>query len=245
MERSVIRGRHRQLHAHPDFASLHPGYNDGWFVIDENFVPGGTFFFTVTLADRHSSALVTSISLLRHAFRTTRRERPFSVDAIVVLPDHLHIVMTLPSDDSDFPGRWKRIKSLFTRHAVARGIACERNRRGEYALWQRRFWEHTVRDEIGPCSTRRLHPLQSRQTRARSAGWRLAALVLSSLREAWRIAERLGRHRCKKRGLRRACRLNPDCASLHPGYSLSTCGRPPRHPPLVTKRLTMVLVSVT
>lgn len=112
-----------------------------------NFVPGGTFFFTATLADRRSSALVDNIGLLRRAFRTTRRERPFSIDAVVVLPDHLHIIMTLPPDDADFPGRWKRVKSLFTRHVVARGNAYKRNRRGEYALWQRRFWEHTVRDE--------------------------------------------------------------------------------------------------
>jgi putative transposase len=112
-----------------------------------NFVPGGTFFFTATLADRRSMALVENIGLLRRAFRTTRHERPFSVDAVVVLPDHLHIVMTLPPDDADFPGRWKRIKSLFTRYVVARDPNYDRNKRGEYALWQRRFWEHTIRDE--------------------------------------------------------------------------------------------------
>jgi putative transposase len=112
-----------------------------------NFVPGGTFFFTATLADRRSSALVENIGLLRRAFRTTRMERPFTVDAIVVLPDHLHVVMTLPPDDADFSGRWKRFKGLFTRYAGARGRAFERNKRGEYSLWQRRFWEHTIRDE--------------------------------------------------------------------------------------------------
>jgi putative transposase len=85
--------------------------------------------------------------LLRRAFRTTRHERPFSIDAIVVLPGHLRVVMTLPSDDADFSGRWKRIKSLFTRYVVAHGLEYRRNRRGEYALWQRRFWEHTIRDD--------------------------------------------------------------------------------------------------
>jgi REP element-mobilizing transposase RayT len=69
-----------------------------------NFVPNGTFFFTATLADRRSCGLVENISLLRHAFRVTRHERPFSVDAVLVLPDHLHIVMTLPLDDADFRG---------------------------------------------------------------------------------------------------------------------------------------------
>jgi putative transposase len=112
-----------------------------------NFVPGGTFFFTVTLADRRASTLVENIGLLRQAFRTTRRERPFSIDAVVILPDHLHIVMTLPLDDADFPARWKRIKSLFTRYVVGHGLNYQRNRRGEFALWQRRFWEHTIRDE--------------------------------------------------------------------------------------------------
>ena len=112
-----------------------------------NFLPGGTFFFTATLADRRSCALVENIGLLRYAFRMTRHERPFSVEAVVVLPDHLHIVMTLPPDDADFPGRWKRCKSLFTRLVAKRGDAGPQNRRGEYTLWQRRYWEHTIRDE--------------------------------------------------------------------------------------------------
>jgi putative transposase len=113
----------------------------------QNFLAGGTFFFTATLADRQSSVLVENIGLLRRAFRATRHERPFSIDAIVILPDHLHVVMTLPPEDADFPGRWKRIKSLFTRYVVANGLGYHRNRRGEYALWQRRFWEHTIRDD--------------------------------------------------------------------------------------------------
>jgi putative transposase len=111
-----------------------------------NFVPGGTFFFTVTLADRRSSALVEHIAALRAAFRTTRSERPFAIDAVVVLPDHLHAIMTLPQDDCDFSGRWRRIKSLFT-HGIAGRNDERRNPRGEYSLWQPRFWEHTIRDE--------------------------------------------------------------------------------------------------
>lgn len=73
-------------------------------------------------------------------------ERPFAIDAIVILPEHLHTIMTLPDSDADFSGRWRRIKSLFTRQVAAtEGIKA--SRKGEYALWQRRFWEHTVRDE--------------------------------------------------------------------------------------------------
>jgi len=99
-----------------------------------NFVPGGAFFFTVTLNDRRSSALVDHVALLRAAFRKARTERPFVVDAIVVLPDHLHAIMTLPPDDSDFSDRWRRIKGIFTRSVVAAGVPISRDHRGEYTL---------------------------------------------------------------------------------------------------------------
>ena len=111
-----------------------------------NLVPGGTFFFTVTLADRRSTALVDHIGLLRVAFRRARRRKPFAVDAIVIMPDHLHAILTLPPDDSDFSGRWKAIKAAFTRNVAATGAPVSANARGEFDLWQRRFWEHTVRD---------------------------------------------------------------------------------------------------
>jgi putative transposase len=70
-----------------------------------NFVPGGSYFFTVTLADRTSSALVVHVSALRMALRIARQERPFTIDAIVVLPEHLHAIWTLPAGDADFSGR--------------------------------------------------------------------------------------------------------------------------------------------
>jgi putative transposase len=76
-----------------------------------------------------------------------RRQRPFVVDAIVVLPEHMHVLMTLPQDDADYSGRWRRIKSAFTR-LVSRRMPLERNRRGEFALWQKRFWEHTIRNDL-------------------------------------------------------------------------------------------------
>jgi putative transposase len=111
-----------------------------------NFVPGGTYFFTVTLKDRQSRALIDHIGTLRAAFRTTRAERPFTTDSIVILPDHLNAIITLPTGDADFSGRWRRFKSLFTRQlAVADGLVA--NRKGEFAIWQRRFWEHTIRDD--------------------------------------------------------------------------------------------------
>jgi putative transposase len=112
-----------------------------------NVVPGGTYFFTVTLADRRSSLLVEHISALRSAFRVARNERPFVIDAVVILPDHLHVVMTLPPDDADFPGRWRRIKGHFSSQLIAAYAVLKRHPNGDLSLWQRRFWEHTIRDD--------------------------------------------------------------------------------------------------
>ena len=91
--------------------------------------------------------LIDRIDALRNAFSATRDERPFTIDAIVILPEHLHAIMTLPDGDGDFSGRWRRIKGQFTRQLIAAGVSVERNARGEYALWQSRFWEHTIRDD--------------------------------------------------------------------------------------------------
>lgn len=112
-----------------------------------NFVPDGTFFFTVTLKDRRSKALVEHVALLRAAFRKVRMRRPFGIEAIVVLLDYLHAIFTLPPDDADFSGRWQMIKASFTTGVLAAGVAITRNAKGEYDLWQRRFWEHTIRDD--------------------------------------------------------------------------------------------------
>ncbi|XUM20359.1 REP-associated tyrosine transposase [Bradyrhizobium oligotrophicum S58] len=108
---------------------------------------GGTYFFTLALADRRSGALVDHIDLLRSALLTTRAERPFEIDAIVVLPDHLHVVMTLPEEDVDFSGRWRRLKGHFSSALLHAGTPIPRRRNGELALWQRRFWEHAIRDD--------------------------------------------------------------------------------------------------
>ena len=112
-----------------------------------NRIEGGTYFFTVTLSDRRSRLLVEHAIQLREAFQSTRRERPYKIDAIAVLPDHLHVVMTLPADDSDFAGRWRRIKGHFSSALLDAGVDLPRRSNGELALWQRRYWEHTVRDE--------------------------------------------------------------------------------------------------
>src|ERR1700738_3616290 len=113
-----------------------------------NRVPGGTFFFTVNLLDRRSNLLVARIDALRDAVRRARARRPFHIDAWVVLPDHLHCLWTLPEGDCDFPGRWRAIKTAFSKSLPATE---RRNsvmvRRGEGGIWQRRYWERWVRDE--------------------------------------------------------------------------------------------------
>jgi putative transposase len=112
-----------------------------------NLVPGATFFFTVALADRCSMGLIDHISMLRSAFRKARSERPFDIDAIVILPDHLHAILTLPEGDADFPHRWRRIKTVFTQGVLCAGEALGRRDGTGRGLWQRRFWEHTIRND--------------------------------------------------------------------------------------------------
>lgn len=132
-------------------------------------VTGARYFFSVNLADRRGRLLVEHIDLLRDAVRQTRRERPFEVDAMVVLPNHLHAVWTLPVGDADFSTRWGAIKARFTREIGRVGFqptasvddrmvqgtvgwnptlrSKSKVMRQEGKVWQRRFWEHCIRDE--------------------------------------------------------------------------------------------------
>jgi len=112
-----------------------------------NLAVGGTFFLTATLADRRSRALTEHVAALRSAVKMTRRQHPFTIDAVVVLPDHLHFIMTLPDGDANFPIRLSLIKRRFTTAVVKAGAAVSRYPNRELALWQRRYWEHTIRDE--------------------------------------------------------------------------------------------------
>jgi putative transposase len=112
------------------------------------FVPGGSWFFTVNLLNRRSSLLTDEIDALRDATRRTRERYPFHIDAFVVLPDHLHAVWTLPPDDSDFSVRWRWIKIRFARSLPKQEwLSPVRRARGERGIWQRRFWEHLIRNE--------------------------------------------------------------------------------------------------
>ncbi|MDX1252236.1 MAG: transposase [Gammaproteobacteria bacterium] len=113
-----------------------------------NFIPGGSYFFTVTLLDRASQLLIERIDELRAAFVSVRAERPFEIDAIVVLPEHLHCIWTLPPGDADYALRWREIKSRFSRRIPAgERRTAGRIAKRERGLWQRRYWEHTLRDE--------------------------------------------------------------------------------------------------
>ena len=112
-----------------------------------NRVSGGTYFLTLTLYDRSSKILTERIADLRMAFRSVLRERTFRLEAMVVLPEHLHILLTLPTGDNDFSGRLRLLKSRFTHALVKAEMPLHRNEKGEYNLWQRRFWEHTIRNE--------------------------------------------------------------------------------------------------
>ena len=116
------------------------------------FTPGGSFFFTlVSHGRRLVFANAQAIEISRNAFRTVRTSRPFEIDAMVVMPDHLHCIWTLPPGDADFSTRWRLIKTWFTKH-------CEPDQRTQ-AVWQQRYWEHQLRDETD------LHPVQPCQAR--------------------------------------------------------------------------------
>ena len=113
-----------------------------------NAVAGSSYFFTVNLADRRGALLTDNIELLRAAFREVRRRHPFAIEAIVVLPEHLHAIWTLPAGDGDFPKRWRLIKTIFSRGIPAgEPLSASRRQKHERGLWQRRYWEHTIRDD--------------------------------------------------------------------------------------------------
>ena len=107
-------------------------------------VKGGCYFFTTVTAARRP-ILIDNISKLRNAFRHVRINHAFTIDAIVILPDHMHCIWTLPDGDDDFSMRWRLIKSAFSRHLPV--IPYKGKRQREKGIWQRRFWEHLIRND--------------------------------------------------------------------------------------------------
>jgi putative transposase len=109
---------------------------------------GGIFFFTVTVIDRSNGLLVRQIYRLRRIYASVQKRYPFETVAICILPDHLHAVWALPPGDDDYSMRWSVIKAGFSRglHGTVQRTSSEQARR-ERGLWQRRYWEHAIRDE--------------------------------------------------------------------------------------------------
>ena len=111
-------------------------------------IEGGTFFFTVALADRSSDLLVRHVDRLRRIYAAAQQSRPFVTIAVCVLPDHLHAIWKLPEGDADFSLRWSLIKSGFTRGLpIDAPRASSKISKRERGLWQRRYWEHAIRNE--------------------------------------------------------------------------------------------------
>jgi len=113
-----------------------------------NRVPGGTFFFTLAIAERNRDLLIRHIELFKSVYRAEQERFPFVNVGLVVLPDHLHAIWRLPQGDLDYSRRWRLIKSRFS-IGIPSGewVSGSRARKGERGIWQRRFWEHTIRDE--------------------------------------------------------------------------------------------------
>lgn len=111
-------------------------------------IEGGCYFFTVNLLERKNTLLVDNIDLLRESVRLCKQKKPFHIDAWVVLPEHMHCIWTLPEGDADFSNRWKMIKTHFSKGLPKNEkLSKTRIKRGERGIWQRRFWEHAIRDE--------------------------------------------------------------------------------------------------
>ncbi len=111
-------------------------------------VKGGTYFFTLTLQNRKLSILTDYFSQLRDSFNKVKSNHPFILDAMVVLPEHLHVLMTLPENDSEYAKRLLLIKAGFSRQLPKfENISESRAKKGERGIWQRRYWEHCIRDE--------------------------------------------------------------------------------------------------
>jgi putative transposase len=115
------------------------------------YTPGGTYFFTVvTYQRRPIFSSPDAVENLRKAFQYTLSRMPFTIVASVILPEHIHFICTLPQDDRNYSTRWRLIKGHFTRHWQAKGTVstnASRSEKGEADIWQRRFWEHLIRNE--------------------------------------------------------------------------------------------------
>ena len=116
-----------------------------------DYTQRASYFFTVVTFRRVGFLTTeTAVNQLRQAFKDEMARRPFIIDAIVILPDHIHSIWTLPKDDADYSIRWRNIKRTFTQQIAPDdrpAVFASRRHKGEQAIWQRRFWEHRIRDD--------------------------------------------------------------------------------------------------
>lgn len=113
-----------------------------------SIVAGGTYFFTVTLANRQNSLLIEHIDILRQSYQRVQKDYPFETIAICVLPEHIHAIWKLPPDDANYALRWQLIKRYFSRHfQAAEQRSDSKIKHRDKGIWQRRYWEHQIRDD--------------------------------------------------------------------------------------------------
>jgi len=137
---------HRDGHGLPPFA--HP--TDSAMNYRRYYQSGGTYFFTVVTQNRQP-LLIEHIDRLRDAFRHGMERYPFTIDGIVILPDHLHALWHLPDGDNNFSIRWMVIKRKFSAGFESGITNRSKQVKREKGIWQRRFWEHCIRDETDWC----------------------------------------------------------------------------------------------
>lgn len=113
------------------------------------YIPKAMWFFTVNLAERKNNRLlIEKIDVLRDAFRYVKKQKYFYMNAVVIMPDHLHCIWTMPPDDGDFSIRWNMLKGRFSRSIdVGERVSKSRKKRRERGIWQRRFWAHLIEDQ--------------------------------------------------------------------------------------------------
>ena len=124
-----------------------PNYRRAWH-------PGGTYFFTINILERKGNdLLVREIHVLRETIHTVKQRHPFKIHGWVVLPDHMHCIIELPEGAEDFATRWRLIKMGFSKSLPRQErLSTVRERRGEKGVWQRRYWEHLIKDEADYCA---------------------------------------------------------------------------------------------
>ncbi len=113
-----------------------------------HMINGGTYFFTLTLKNRQARYLIEHIDAFKAAYNKIKQDKPFKTLAYVILPDHGHWIWTLPEGDANYSSRWREIKKGFTKSLKHTAVKLNKNANGEYDLWQRRYWEHTIRDAL-------------------------------------------------------------------------------------------------